>query len=476
VWVAIPGYRNAHGGSFLTGGVRIVSYETHVFGRAAHRCAQHQPRLVHQLRLRFTAGVCVLAASLLIGSTGVAVADADSGNSAAHGGQGSNTSGQQPSTGAKKPKDEPGGTDAKDGSLSSSGHSVQQPSTGAKKPKDETRGTDTKDETKDHSDLGAAVPDLVAAVSNEVAPVPDVVASVPVAVASVPVAVASVPVAVAPVPVAVAPVPKVVGPVSNVSALVQDILAPVGGTVVPLTQLPSDLYSALLGIAGAPGFDVRAFVQDMLSVGGAVVLLAQLPSDLFSFLLGIVGMQPVVAEVAGIHGPGLSAAAGASVASRWPLGRPLAGSSGPPVAGVSVLPGTSEATRVATPDVIALGRASAASEMARPAPEAAFPIRAGSAFPHVVGEILLTVSLWALAAAALPGVGGLGFITLAGVRVGYRQAKAGGALRTTGIAHFARPGPLGIIRSGSLVVVRPRALRVVRPRALGAEHLLDKVA
>ena len=419
--------------------------------------------------LRFTAGVCVLAASLLIGSAGVAVADADSGNSAAHGGHGSNTSGQQPSTGANKPKDEPGGTDAKDGSLSSSGHSGQQPSTGAKQPKDEPGGTNTKDETKDHSDLGAAVPDLVAAVPNEVAPVPDVVAPVPDVVAPVPDVVA-------PVPVAVAPVPKVVGPVTNVSALVQDILAPVGGTVVPLTQLPSDLYSALLGIAGAPGYDVRAFVQDMLSVGGAVVLLAQLPSDLFSFLLGIVGMQPVVGEVAGIHGPGLSAAADASVASRWSLGRQLAGISGPPVAGVSVLPGTSEATRVATSDVIALGRASAASEMARPAPDAAFPIRAGSSFPHVVGEILLTVSLWALAAAALPGVGGLGFITLAGVRVGYRQAKAGGALRTTGIAHFARPGPLGIVRSGSLVVVRPRALRVVRPRALTAEHLLDKVA
>ena len=406
--------------------------------------------------LRFAAGVCVLAASLLLGSAGVAVADADS---AAHGGHGSNTSGQQPSTG-KKPKDEPGGTGTKDGSLGLSGHSGQHPSTGAKEPKNETGGTDTK--TTNPSDLGEAVPDLVAALPNEVAPVSDVVAPVD---------------AVAPVSDAVAPVPNVVGPVTNVSALVQDILTAVGGTVVPLTQLPSDLYSVLLGIAGAPGFDVRAFVQDMLnSVGGAVVLLAQLPSDLFSFLLGIVGVQPVVGEVAGIHGPGLSAAAGASVASRWPLGLPLAGISGPPLAGFSGLPVTNEATTVATPDVIALGRASAAAEMARPAPDAAFPTRAGSSFRHNVGEILLTVSLWALAAAALPGVGGLGFITLAGVRVGYRQAKAGGALRPTGIAHFARPGPLGIVRSGSLIVVRPRALRVVRPRALTAEHLLDKVA
>ena len=116
--------------------------------------------------------------------------------------------------------------------------------------------------------------------------------------------------------------------------------------------------------------------------------------------------------------------------------------------------------------------------MAPLAPDGAFPIGAGSFFRHVFGELLLPVSLWALAAVALPGVGGLVILTLAGVRVGYRQAKAGFALRTAGIAHFARPGavPLGVVRSGSLVVIRPRALRVVRPGALSAEHLLDKVA
>ena len=215
--------------------------------------------------------------------------------------------------------------------------------------------------------------------------------------------------AVAPVSDAVAPVPNVVGPVSNVSALVQDMLTSVAGAVVPLTQLQSDLYSFLLGIAGvAPVSDVSALVQDMLSsVAGAVVLLAQLPSDLFSFLLGIAGVQPVVGEVAGIHGPGLSAAAGASVASRLPLGLPLAGISGPPLAGVSGLPVTGEATGVAPLDVIALGRASAVSGMAPLAPDAAFPIGAGSSFRHVFGEILLPVSLWALAAGALPGAGGL---------------------------------------------------------------------
>ena len=86
--------------------------------------------------------------------------------------------------------------------------------------------------------------------------------------------------------------------------------------------------------------------------------------------------------------------------------------------------------------------------------------------------------LWALAAGALPGGGGLVILFAPGARLGYRQAKAGFALRTTGIADFARPGavPLGVVRSGSLVVIRPRALRVVRPGALSAGGLFDKVA
>ena len=44
--------------------------------------------------LRFVAGVCVLAAGLLMGSAAVAVADADSSNSAAPGDGGTNASRQ----------------------------------------------------------------------------------------------------------------------------------------------------------------------------------------------------------------------------------------------------------------------------------------------------------------------------------------------------------------------------------------------
>src|SRR6201999_854144 len=92
--------------------------------------------------------------------------------------------------------------------------------------------------------------------------------------------------------------------------------------------------------------------------------------------------------------------------------------------------------------------------------------------------VVLPISLAALAALALPGTGGLTILTAAGVGVGYRQAKAGSAVRTAGIGCFARPGsvPLGVVRSGSLVVVRPRALRVVQPGAVSAGCLLDEVA
>ncbi len=247
---------------------------------------------------------------------------------------------------------------------------------------------------------------MVAPVTNVVAPVTDVVAPVTDVVA--------------PVPDAVAPVTNVVAPVSDVIALVQDMLTSVAGAVVPLTQLQSDLYSFLLGIAGvapvpnlvAPVSDVIALVQDMLtSVAGAVVPLTQLQSDLSSFLLGIAGVAPVVDGVGGIHGPGLSAAAGASVASRLPLVLPLAGISGVPVAG--------NATRVATLDVIALGRVSALSGMAPQAPNGAFPMGAESFFPHVFDEPLLIASLSALAAVALPGIGGLVILTVVGVRIQY---------------------------------------------------------
>jgi hypothetical protein len=416
------------------------------------------------LRLRFATCVCLLAAALLMGAGGgFAIADPGSSSSAANGDDGTNAGAKK----SKKPKDE-SGTDTKDGSPGSGGQSGQPHSIDHEVPKDDPGGTDTKDRTKPHSALGAAVADPVAEGPNEVAPVSVAVPLVPNEVAPVSVAVPLVPNEVAPVSTALPPVPDVVGPVSDVNALVEDMLTSVTGAVVPLTQL-SDLYSFLLGVAkGASVSDVSALVQEMLhSVVEAVVLLAQVPADLSSFLLDIAGVQSVVGGAGGIHRPVLSAPADASVASRLPLGLPPAGVSGVPVTG--------EATGVVTLDVNALGRASAMSGMGPLVPDTAPPISAGSSFRHVLGEILVPVSLWALAVAALPGLGGLVMLFATGTRLGYRQAKAGFALRAAGIAS---PGAvaLGVVRSRSLVVIRPTALRVVGPTVSNAGRLLDEVA
>jgi hypothetical protein len=393
-------------------------------------------QIVVTSHLRFAAGVCVLTAGLLMGGGAVAVADPDFSGSAAKG----TDSNQQPSTGAKKPKKDPGGTDTNQqpstGATSPNQQpgdtdTNQQPSTGATSPNQEPGDTDTNDEKKD-SALVAAVPNVVPPAADVVAPVADVVA--PVADVVAPVADVVAP------PNVVASVPNLVAPTSDVIAFLQDVLTAGASAVVPLTQLQSDLFSW------------------------------------FSSLFGIAGAQPVVVGLGGADGAGLPAAADASVASQLPRVRALAGIPGVPLAG--------NTTGVATPEGIAAStfgattqavRASSLSGMAPPAPNGASPMGEQSFFRDAC-ELLLRASLWALAAAALPGAGGLVILTAAGVCIGYRQAKAGFVVRAAGIARFTGPGPLGVVRSGTLVVVRPRASRVVRSGAVSAGCLLDEVA
>jgi hypothetical protein len=253
----------------------------------------------------------------------------------------------------------------------------QQPSTGATSPTTEAGGTDTEDQ--EDAGLVPAHPNPVAAVPNVVAPVTN---------------------AVAPVTDVLPPVTDVLAPVTNVVAPITDLVAPVTDVVAPVTNVLTTLSDVI-----APGQYMPT------SVAGAVVPLTQPQSDLSSFLLGIAGVAPVEDGSGGIHGPGLAAAAGASGAPPVPLVLPFAGVSGVPVAG--------NATRVATLDVILLGRVSALSGMAPQAPNGAFPMGAESFFPHVFDELLLITSLWALAAVALPGVGGLVILTVVGVRIGY---------------------------------------------------------
>ena len=90
-------------------------------------------------RVRFAAGVCLLAAGLLMGGAGgaVAVADPKSSSSAADGDDGTHTSGQHSTTASSPGKRE-----------TSTLGSGPQPSTDAKTPKKDPGGADTKDEQK----------------------------------------------------------------------------------------------------------------------------------------------------------------------------------------------------------------------------------------------------------------------------------------------------------------------------------------
>ena len=232
--------------------------------------------IVIRSRLRFAAGVSVLAGGLLMGGGAVAVAEPGLGGSAPNTDDGTSNPVQGgPSAGSPVDKVTDtvretirGGT----GTLGSGARPGEQPSTGATStvgsgrqpgqqpstgtsPKTEAGGTDI--DQKEAAGLVTADPNPVAAVPNVAAPVTNA--------------------AVAPVTdVGVGPVTDVVAPVINVPAPVSDVIAQgqdmVAGAVVPLTQLPSDLSSFMLGIAGAaPVGDGSGGIDGAGTVGGVPI-------------------------------------------------------------------------------------------------------------------------------------------------------------------------------------------------------------
>ena len=108
----------------------------------------------------------------------------------------------------------------------------------------------------------------------------------------------------------------------------------------------------------------------------------------------------------------------------------------------------------------------AASPETAPSPLAARMGEHQSFIDRAFGALLVPLSLWALATGALPGLAGLVVMFGAGIRVGYRNAKAGFAMRVSGIARFAGTGPLGVVRSGSLIALHRGAGRADTQRAL----------
>ncbi|WP_156425153.1 hypothetical protein [Mycobacterium sp. GA-1285] len=263
----------------------------------------------------------------------------------------------------------------------------------------------------------------------------------------------------------------------------------------------------------APGLKADPLSNAFGTINGAVVTwsesLAALPTSRTPIMDAITSLQTMVTTVAGAvtRVPSdLYAMLGIPASAAGPP-QPLIGGSGTldvrtmnaPTGGALVGPHPGEAPHVVTSTDSgslfgAMAPRPAQGKVATtdtvqslsvsgtvPLTTATAPASAKSIFEHVIEAVLVPASLTALAAVALPGVGALLIVAAAGVRVGYRQAKAALALRASGIARFAGPGPLGVVRSGSMVALRqrargPRTKRAVCPEAERLARTQEHVA
>ena len=259
-----------------------------------------------------------------------------------------------------------------------------------------------------------------------------------------------------------------------------EALRPVTNAVATVAGVALTVPGVLAGLPGSkdPLGDVITSLQSMLiAVNDAVVPLAQVPGDLYSLMVAGLAATPV--KTVGVSSrPSVSAAAGAGLT---PPPTPSGGSILPISPGGN-LPLLGDVIAPATLGGIAAAGLSADLTLSGTAPLAvggAGPAGALSFLEHTVKAVLAPASLTALAAFALPGIAGLLIICGAGMRLGYRQAKAALAVRTSAISRFARQGPLGVVRSGSLVALHtrhPRALRVVRPSVSRVTPLFEQAA
>ena len=420
--------------------------------------------------LRLAAGICVLTSGLLIGSAGGAIAAADDEST----GSGSTTTqGQATQDPGQSVSPASAPTAAATATPATSTPTSTRPTLRQiirklqllGKPRQRTvvvestrdpvtTGTET---AKHDADVAAGTSDTVASDSNIVATDSNVTTPATKVAASD---------SDVPAP-SVNPAPP---PMVTVVAPVTDAVAKVAAVALSIPGLVMSLPASKTPVA-----DVITLVQEMLTaVGDVVVALAQVPSDFYS-LFGVVAANPTVMYAGG------DGTAGVAAAARSALPPPMSPvpAQVPPISGIEGLPGFGNITAPAVLGGIAATGLSQDLSLSGTAPmvtEGVGPTSALSFLEHTVRAVLAPASLTALAAIALPGIGGLLIICAAGMRVGYRQAKAVLAVRSTGIARFIRQGPLGVVRSGSLVALRPRALRVVRPAASRAAHHLEQVA
>ena len=254
------------------------------------------------------------------------------------------------------------------------------------------------------------------------------------------------------------------------------VLKPVTNSVATATNVflsvPAVTFS--LPSSQTPAADVITLITAMhTSVNDVAVSLVHLPSDFASMLIlnALNATSPTVRV-----GAATSEAAPAAIAG------PVAAQPSPPSASVPfwvspILGNNPEPTSIPAVATTLLSHEVSIPTTAPPATKV--PDQSGLLpfLEHTLGKVLAPLSLLALAAVVVPGVCGLLLISGVGVRVGYRQAKAGLALRASGIARFAGPGPLGVVGSGGQIALRrPRPVRVLRLQASPTARFLEDTA
>lgn len=206
---------------------------------------------------------------------------------------------------------------------------------------------------------------------------------------------------------------------------------------------------ASLPTSPTPITDVITAIQNMLtSVATAAAPLMWQPSDLASMFLTATGGPALTARTPAAHPP-----APVVPGVRTPtVPAPTA-----PAHQVAV-PSASDRTAPAALDLVAALTLDHTGASAPAVSKPRFELTGGlpSYLNRIAHTLLVPVSLWALVTTAVPGIAGLLTFGLAGTRIGYRQAKANFALRTSAIARFAGTGPLGVVNSDSLITLRSR--------------------
>ncbi|MCF6385952.1 hypothetical protein L2K20_03110 [Mycobacterium sp. MBM] len=275
--------------------------------------------------------------------------------------------------------------------------------------------------------------------------------------------------------------PPAVRPVSVQAPLtydkLPDVVHTVGDTVASVLDSTHHTVAAVPALLGAlpgsstPVTDVIGTLEYMLTtVTTSVGTIAALPGELGA-LMDVTTAPAAVPGVAAQARPSTTLSAPVDLpalllpsAAAIPLAAPA-----PAPAAPAPAPATPVSVQWTAP--VSTAPLGVSGLTASGAPE--------SFLDRAVSTLLVPLSIATLAAVALPGVGGLLVICALGIRIGYRQAKAGWAIRVAGIARFAGSGPMGVVRSGSMIALhnrRPAASRTPAPRLHLADRSLERAA